>query len=83
MPVQTQVNWLYATPMESIESAAAKGAELAAEGKTIGEAVFSDNPDDRHTIVVRTWIDESAAQDWVDYILANFNVASAVIINPE
>jgi hypothetical protein len=66
--------------METIELVTAKSAELAAEGKLIGEAVFTDNPDDRHTIVVRTWIDESAAQDWIAFIQV-YNPVSAVILN--
>jgi hypothetical protein len=80
MAIQTQVIWAIPTPQETKDLVAAKGDELTAEGKEIGEAVISWDPDLEQTTVLRTWIDQATAQEWIDFV-QTYNPISAVILN--
>jgi hypothetical protein len=83
MTVSTQVFWNIPTPQETIDLLTAKGNELLAEGKEIGEAVLTLNPENtQQVIVTRTWIDELTAQEWIAFVQM-YNPASAAIIEAD
>jgi predicted regulator of amino acid metabolism with ACT domain len=80
MTIQTQVIWAIPTPQETQDLVAAKGNELTAEGKEIGEPVISSDPELEQTTVLRIWIDRATAQEWIDFV-QTYNPISAVILN--
>jgi hypothetical protein len=80
MTIQTQVTWVQTTPQETVALVEAKGNELTAQGKEIGEAVVTLNPRNSQTTTVRTWIDEATAQEWIAFVQV-YNPVSAVILN--
>jgi hypothetical protein len=80
MTIQTQVTWSFTTSQETIELVEAKGNELIAAGKEIGEAVVTTDPETAQTTVVRTWIDEATAQEWIAFVQV-YDPVSAVILN--
>jgi hypothetical protein len=80
MTVSTQVVWAYPTPQETIDAIDAQANELIAEGKEIGESVLTRNPENTLVTVVRTWIDETTAQEWIAFVQV-YNPVSAVILN--
>jgi hypothetical protein len=80
MTIQTQVIWSYTTSEETVALVEAKGNELTAEGKEIGEAVLTHDPDTQQTTAVRTWVDEPTAQEWIAFV-QEYDPVSAVILN--
>jgi hypothetical protein len=80
MTIQTQVMWAYTSSRDIFVLVEAKGNELTAAGKEIGEVMLTYDSVNQRTTAVRTWIDEAAAQEWIDFV-QEYDPVSAVILN--
>jgi hypothetical protein len=80
MTIQTQVMWAYTSSRDIFVLVEAKGNELTEAGKGIGEVVLTYDSVNQRTTAVRTWVDEVAAQEWIDFV-QEYDPVSAVILN--
>jgi hypothetical protein len=77
MSVQTQTIWQIPMSTEIKDQIEIKAQELTAQGKEIGNAVITT--ENNLATVVRTWIDNETADEWVTYVLT-YNPVSSVVI---
>jgi hypothetical protein len=78
MTFQTQVIWNLPLGQSVKDQTTEKSNELIAEGREIGEAVYSEEGDQE--IVTRVWIDQITALEWIAFV-EQFDPVSATIIN--
>jgi hypothetical protein len=80
MTIRTQVIWNLPTPEATIALLDTKALELTQEGKEIGVAERIPGPETEQATFIRTWVDEAAATEWIDFV-KTFNPASASILD--
>jgi hypothetical protein len=80
MTVSTQIIWTFPLAQETIDAVNTRSEELIDSGIEIGTVVKVSGPGVDQATFTRTWINETAATEWITFIQP-YGPDSAIILS--